>query len=98
MRTYYIYLDRIETDFDELTLEPKLISLSQELFNVYLSMPLGKGSTYRHMSYLIEDLVRAIDFNNSVDEVSVVGVLRHSLSFLRRHKFPDFQINILNHV
>ena len=101
MRTYNIYLDRIEISFDDCnqdTLEYKLVALSQDLFSYYLSLPLGKGTTYRSMSYIIEDLVNVLDFTKYVDEVHVVGILRNSFSFLRRYKFPDFQINILNHV
>lgn len=101
MRTYNIYLDRIEISFDDCnqgSLEYKLVALYQDLFNYYLSLPLGKGITYRCMSFIIEDLVNVLDFSKFVDEVRVVGILRNSLSFLRRHKFPEFQINILNHV
>lgn len=101
MRIYNIYLDRIEISFDDCNqgnLEYKLVSLSQDFFNFYLSLPLGKGSTYRCISYIIEDLVNVLDFSKSVDEVHVVGILRNSFSFLRRHKFPEFQINILSHV
>lgn len=100
MRTYNIYLDRFEISFEhcnEGTLEYKLVSLSQDLLNFYFTLPLGKGTTYRTLAYLIEDLVLTLDFNH-VDEVHLVGILRNSLCFLRRSKFPDFQINILNHV
>lgn len=101
MRTYYIYLDRIEVSFDnctEATLEHKLVALSQDLFSFYLSLPLGKGTTYRCMSYIIEDLLNVLDFSKHVDETHVVGILRNSLCFLRRFDFPDFQIKIFNHV
>jgi hypothetical protein len=101
MRIYNIYLDRIEIAFDDCTqgtLEYKLVALSQDLFSFYLTLPLGKGTTYRCMSYIIEDLVNVLDFSKHVDETHVVGILRNSLSFLRRFKFPEFQINIINHV
>lgn len=103
MRTYNIYLDRIEISFGESfqgpsTLKEILISLSQDLYNFYLSLRLGKGITYRRMSYLIDDLVNITDFRKPVDEISIVDLLRNSLCFLRRFDFPDFQINILNHV
>lgn len=101
MRIYTIYLDRIEISFDDCnqgSLEYKLVALSQDLLNYYFSLPLGKGTTYRSLAYLIEDLVNVLDFTKYVDEVHLVGILRNSLCFLRRFKFPDFQINILNHV
>ena len=103
MTTYNIYLDRIEVSFDDsyqgyLNLESILTSLSIHLYNQFLSRPLGKGITYRRMSYLIDDLINVIDFSKSVDEVSVVGILRHSLCFLHHFKFNNFQINLLNHV
>lgn len=103
MRKYNIYLDSIEISQDNgiqgfFTLEDKLISLSRDLYNHYLSTPLGRGTTYRHLSYLIDDLVNVIEPSKYIDEVSIVGVLRHSLCFLRCFKFKDFQINILNHV
>lgn len=103
MTTYSIYLDRIEISYGNglngpFTLEDILISLSQDLYNYYLSTRLGKGITYRRISYIIDDLVNITDFRKPVDEVSIVDILRYSLSFLRRFEFPDFQINILNHV
>lgn len=103
MRTYNIYLDRIEISFGNsfqgpYTLEYKLVSLFQDLYNFYLSLPLGRGITYRRVSIFIEELVYAIVPNNSFDEAFAVGILRNYLCFLRRFKFPDFQINILNHV
>ena len=96
MRIYNIYLDRIEINFGNSTLEYILISLSQDLYQEYLSKPLGKGITYRRMSYLIEDFINSLDFTKPVDEVSVVGVIRHSLSFLRCFTFSNFQIHIYN--
>lgn len=103
MRIYNIYLDRIDISFDDCvpgipTLEYKLNALSSDLLNVYLSSALGKRITYYRMSILIDNLVSLYVFNKDAKEVNVVGVLRCSLSFLRSFKFPDFQINILNHV
>lgn len=101
MRIYNFYFDRIELSFDNRTfgnLEYILVSLSQDLFQHYLSLPLGKGYTYRCMSYIITDLVNVLDFTKKEDEFHVVNILRNSFSFLKRRQFPDFQINILNHV
>lgn len=103
MRIYNIYLDRIEISFDgdfqgPRSLEYKLVSLSSDLLSFYQTLPLGRGITYRRLSELIESLVSVFVFSNSSYEVPVVGVLRNALSFLRRSHFPDFQINILNHV
>lgn len=103
MRTYNIYLDRIEISLGNsfrgsYTLEYKLVSLFQDLYQFYLSLPLGRGITYRRVSIFIEELVYAIVPNKSLDEAFAVGILRNYLCFLRRFKFPDFQINILNYV
>ena len=103
MRTYNIYLNRIEISYGNnlngpFTLEEILNSLSEDLYKFYLSLPLGKGITYRRMSNLIDDLVNIIDFRKHVDEESIVDILHNSLCSLRRFRFPDFQINILNHV
>lgn len=103
MRIYNIYLDRIEISYDNslkgpFDLEEILISLSQDLYNFYLSLRLGKGITYRRLSYVIDDLVNLVDFTKTVDEVSIVDILRNTLCSLPRFKFPDFQINLLNHV
>lgn len=100
MRTYNIYLDRIETSFENCTdcsLRYKLVSLSKDLLKFYYSLPFGIGTTYRSLGYLIEDLVNTLDFEY-VDQSHLVGILRNSLSSLPRFKFSDFQINILNHV
>lgn len=103
MRTYNIYLDRIEVLGDNglvttSTLRNKLLFLSSDFYNYVRSTRLGKGCTYRRMSFLIDELVNLIDNTSDVNETSVVGVLRYSLSFVRRFEFPHFQINILNHV
>lgn len=101
MRTYTIYLDRIEISFDncnQVTLEYKLNALSADLFNAYLCSGLGKGKTYRRLSLIIDYLSNIVVHNVDVNEASAIGVLRHSLLFLRRFNFPDFQIHILNHV
>lgn len=103
MRTYKIYLDRIEIDFDNphpepANLEYKLNALSSDLFNAFLSCGLGKGRTYRRLALLIDNLASLSVFNEYSKEVHVVRVLRYSLSFLRRFNFPDFQINILDYV
>lgn len=103
MTTYTIYLDRIEIAFDDYhyrdaSLVYKLTSLSNDLYHVNVLCGLGKGVTYRRLSLLIDNLVKLSFFCKDVDEVSVVGVLRYSLCFLRRFKFPDFQIILLNHV
>ena len=103
MTTYNIYLDRIEVIGDKGTimtcsLRYKLLFLSSDLYNVFLSRRLGKGQTYRRMSFIIHDLVHIIDKIEDVNEEHVVAILRNSLSFLRRYEFTDFQINILNHV
>lgn len=100
MRIYNIYLDHIEVSIDDctdVTLEHKLVALSQDLLNFYFSLPLDRGTTYRTLAYLIDDLVNTLDFKY-VDEFYLVGVLRNAFCFLRRFDFPDFQINILNHV
>lgn len=103
MTTYNIYLDRIEVFSDKrakitCSLRYKLLFLSSDFYNVFLSMRLGKGFTYRRMSFIINDLVNIIDNIEDVNEEHVVDILRNSLSFLRRFEFPDFQIKILNHV
>lgn len=103
MRSYTIYLDRIEISYGNslkgpFTFEEILISLSQDLYNFYLSLRLGKGITYRRMSYIIDDVVNITDFRKPVDEISIVDLLRNTLCSLRRFDFPDFKINILNHV
>ena len=101
MRTYNIYFDRIKVSFDnctDVTLEHILDALSEDLFKYYLTLPIGQGTNYLRISYIIHDLVHVLDNTRFVDDVHVVGILRNSLSFLRRLKFPDFQINIINHV
>ena len=102
MRIYNIYLDRIEF-FDgqrlhSASLEFKLYSLAADLYSLFIHSGLGKCHTYRRMALLIDNLRKVILYNEGVNEEYVVGVLRYSLSFLRRYKFPEFQINILNHV
>lgn len=103
MRSYNIYLDRIEISYGNslkgpFTLEEILSSLAEDLYNFYLTLPLGKGIIYRRLSYLISDLVNITDFRKPPDVISIVDILRNSLCFLRRSEFPDFHINILNHV
>lgn len=103
MTTYIIYLDRIEIFLDDYhygdaKLDYKLTSLSNDLYHIFVHSGLGKGISYRRQSLLIDNLVNVIASIKDVDEVSVVGVLRNSLFSLRRFKFPDFQIKLLNHV
>lgn len=103
MRTYNIYLDRIEICYGNslkgpFTLEEILSSLAEDLHNFYYTFPSGKGITYCRLSYIISDIVNITDFRKPPDLLSIVDLLRNSLSFLRRSEFPDFQINILNHV
>lgn len=103
MRIYNIYLDRIEISYTAgfkgpFTFEEILISLSHDLYNYYISLRPGKGITYRRLFLIIDDLVNLTDFRKPVDEISIVDILRYTLCSLRRFKFPDFQINILNHV
>lgn len=102
MTTYTIYLNRIEVSFDNIqcsaTLDYKLRSLADHLFDASLRVGLGKGSTYRRISCLIDNLLDVIDSRQDVNEESVAYVLRCALSFLRRLKFRYFQIIILNHV
>ena len=82
MRIYNIYLDRIETNFVDSTLECTLTSLSEDLYRAFLCMPVSRGLIYRRLSIIIDNLLRAVDFNKPVDEVSVIGVLHHSLSII----------------
>lgn len=102
MTTYTIYLDRIEMAFDgrvsgTASLDYILTSLSSDLYLEFLSSAYGKGYSYRSLSLLIDHLAYLLESNDIDNVASVLGVLRYSLSFLRRFKFSDFQINILNH-